>query len=739
MRAKRSSVVRASESRGRLGPRVARRGPAACTMMTAALMAAACGGGTSAGRGVLAPTFPDNRRPDIEAVVERVRASAPRAARSVLVGVTAEPPGIVVYDLGTRRVSWSRPGAVASLPWVAGSLVVVQERGGVLGLDLASGAERFRIDDGGLGLVGADGEGAWAALVLSTGGGVQARSRLVVLRDGEPDSDVEIEHAVGAPAVRGELVVLPWGAQNASVLEVESLRELARVRLEDDMLGTALVAGGDVLLAHRAVYLVSPQLASGSRRAGAVALTLDVGALPGEPPLLADTYRPAAPPHGAAHRVRLAWYAHRDGGSFAFSDSTVYHLFYRVVTALDPAGGAIRWMTPLDRDVVGAAAVAGGLVVVDERGRLTALRATDGAAASAGEVGKALIAARIVLDAMPPGVVHEARSTSLPDQLLEVASHPDARLVPVRSYAVAALASRGEPEVTGHLIALCEDARAAAPVRASACEALTRRNAGPSEVLAALERRASFLEGTRTPPLAALAGAAVAMGERRAVPLLLAHLRHPDTPAEAVAAIARAVSTLGDRDAVAPLGDFLRLYHADDDDPALARALVAIVEALERLAGPAAREWLEPVASDALGVAAVRQAAVEALARLQQPASESGSGDSSGGADAAGRTEPAGGPQPSEAGASDRPEVLQAEHIAAALGPVRDGLRACLRSAAGRPASARLVISVEADGSVREVTALPQSVVECMRPLVQSVRFPRTRRGDRQQVTYTVR
>src|SRR5690606_25289979 len=183
----------------------------------------------------------------------------------------------------------------------------------------------------------------------------------------------------------------------------------------------------------------------------------------------------------------------------------------------------------------------------------------------------------------------------LADQLLGAAQSTDARLVPARAFAVRALAAQPAESVTEHLIVLCDERSLPADLRRAACEALGGREVGADIVLAALERRASYLAETHAPPVGALATVAARLRESRAVPLLIGHLRDPETSLADFPALCAALAQLGDRAAVEPLQDFLWLYHADGEDPGLAVALGHVARAPVALAGPVGREEIERV------------------------------------------------------------------------------------------------------------------------------------------------
>jgi hypothetical protein len=198
-------------------------------------------------------------------------------------------------------------------------------------------------------------------------------------------------------------------------------------------------------------------------------------------------------------------------------------------------------------------------------------------------------------------------------------------LVPARAFAVRQLAGQPEASVTEHLIVLCDERSLPADLRRAACDALGGRELGADAVLAALGRRASYLAETRAPPVGALATAAARLGERRAVPLLIGHLRDPETALTDFPALAAALGQLGDNAAAEPLEDFLWLYHAEGEDPALAAALGHVARGLLALAGPVGREAVEAVMDAPFtspGVRAQLAAALQAAAQATPAASE---------------------------------------------------------------------------------------------------------------------
>lgn len=692
--------------------------------------AAVHGCGASGGAGVFGAAFPDNHGAHLRLVVGRLEASrhralAARRERRLVLAVTQAPTRLLVFDLDAGAVRWESPAELRSAPHLAGDHVVTHEGSEIVVRDARTGHITSRLPDRSLNLVGAAGEGEDAVVVLSTGGGVGAFSVVRGLRRGAPSFGVEVEQAVGQPAVAAGMAFLPWAHQNLSVLDLASGEEIARVRSQGGVVASALAADDGVFFGQSQMAVF-----------GAETEPVFVGmarSMPGSPQLLRDAYQPPQGPNSAQNRVRLVFRPVADGGRAAFAGGAVYLVFYRLVFALENGGQTARWVTQLPRDVIGAQAVDGGLLVADEGGAMHCLAAADGRETWSASLPATLVYATFAADGLTGGAPR-SEPTPLRDQLLAVAQNTDARLVPLRQLAVRLLAEVPEPEATASLVALCDEQTTTPAVREAACEALAERRVGSEHVLSALERHAAFLRGTRAPPVGPLARAAVAMGERRAVPLLVAHLRDPETAASDIAPLAQALAAFGDASAAPPLADFLRLYHAEAPDAGLEAGLAAAMAAYRMLLGPSARELLEEIADDALASDSVRAAARAEIAALTAPT------DASDATSPGARPGTSGGPDMVITEADDpRPPELTASMVREILEPRRRELEQCLITPGRVFAHARVVVVVDPSGEVRMVTTSPPAVLGCVEPIVRAAQYPLTRARSRQQVTYEIR
>ena len=546
-----------------------------------------CGGSVDAFR----PTYPDNQEAALTNVASRLASAAPSSDRGVVVGLTEDR--LYAWDLAAGRRLWEQPvNDPHTAPHIAGDLVVIHEADRVVARRLADGGRAFDVADDRFSLVGAAGEGSLAAIVLSSTGGVGAESRLLIARAGGVVSRVDVEGSMGFPAVRAGLVFVPWGNQNVSVIDPDTGAEIARVRSLAGVVGHARANASGVYFGQTGVGRLSAAVSTGTAEQVGWVQPATTG-LPGQPPLWRNAYDPPAGPRSAEHKIRIAWEPAPGEGAVGFTDDTLYMVFYRLVFGLAPDDLSVRWVHEHPADVVGAAAREGGVLLADAAGGLAFLGA-DGRPRWTADTGMHPTVAAIRLGDFTPSGSPEGAASSLADQLLSAVQNTDSRLVPGRAFAVQALGANPDSEVTTRLIVLCDDRSLPDQIRRAACETLGSREVGADVVLAALQRHASFLEGTGGPPVGALATVAARMGERRAVPLLVAHLRDPDTEVSDLPAVAAALGALGDQGAAGPLRDFLWLYHAEDD-PALPPAIQAVARALVTLAGPPGRDDVQEV------------------------------------------------------------------------------------------------------------------------------------------------
>jgi outer membrane protein assembly factor BamB len=699
------------------------------------LACAACGGAPAA----FGTRYPDNRDSDIELMLQRIDAAPERPAGTIAVAITAPPTQLYAYDLASRRVLWQRRVEASSAPHVAGDAIVLQSGNSIAGFDLHRGEPLFRLERGAMTLRAADGQGKFAVIVIGEGQGTYAKSEVLAVRGDSVQWRRSVDKLVGAPAVVGTMVLVPWANQFLSALDAQSGEEFARVRVHDGVIAHAFSDAGQVYIgSFHGVTRVTSSIGSGTLK-GAGYFALPDRELPGRPLLLRDVYAASssAAPDSAQHRIALAWRPIAlDHVRIGLQDGNLYLVFYRFVYALDPRDYTVRWVYVHDADIVGATAQADGLALADELGRFAFVGAMSGAALWKEESKLPSTVARLPRGGAGASDVAALNPQELPARLLAAAMDPDARLVPARILAVEQLARLPQADATANLIELCDTQRVAPPVRERACVKLKDRAIGAEHLLTALERHAGYLEGTTTPPVGALAKAAASLAEKRAVPLLVAHLKDPNTRSSDLPAVVAALGELGDPAAGEPLSDFFRIYHADPIDEHVVAALELVPEALVKLNGPVAMPVLEAVTYDGLGTYSVRQKARVALDGLAAQQEAAQKRDEAAQVEqeqqVAAETQTAADPEQS------LPTHLTNDLISEALLPVRDQLRNCLGAAAKPTFQARIVLVLE-DAQVRMVSVLPAELQGCVEPLVRAQTFPKTRSVKSEQISYTLK
>ena len=708
--------------------------------LSAALLLLVFSIGCSGTPAAFATRYPDNVEPDFATVVNRAQAGAQRVTPPIAAGVTAAGH-LYGYDLAAKRVLWETPARPRFSPLLAGNSIVIQEGGRVVGIDIKTGSPRFQFDAGDMHLVGADGVDDRAVIALTSGQGTYARSQVVLMNGGQRVWNHTLAHPVGVPALTGDVVLVPWSNQYLSGLDANSGDEISRLRVRDGVISHAFVSAGHVYVgSEHGIAVLSHQLLAGDLNSGAHYTPPD-RELPGQPKFLYDAYanKPLPPPESAHSRVQLTWEsAIGPSNAVTLTSNNLYLIFYRFVLALDQRDYTLRWAHTHDVDVVGGRAQHDGIVLADAKGAVTYLGAETGSPLWREQNAPVSVDLEFPANQNAVGAARNpaVATLNLREQLATAARDPDARLVPVRLLAVQLLSEMPDAAATGDLVSLCEDDRTTITVRKAACKLLATRTVGSEHVLRALQRHASFLAATSAPPVGALAKAASAQKELRAAPLLISHLKDPNTPSEGLPDVVQALGELGDREAIEPLRGFLKLYHADPIDEHIAKALALVPTALVRLQGPEAKPVLTAVSDDGMSSDSVREAASKVLASLDAgPAGQAAAtaeGAQPGAADAPAAE------APKEPEKPQAPAHITVDIIKQVLLPVHDPLQACIRNAQPEAFQARVVLVVE-DGQVLMVSALPEHLQGCIEPLVRSQTFPLTHLSQRDRVTYVIK
>ena len=677
--------------------------------------------------------FPDNRKDHAAALAQALREVPSPVPQQVAVGVTPPPTRIFGVDVDGQRVLWQQATGLDQAPMLAGDLVVLQHDDQIKAFDLRSGQLVHAFSADGLRLIGTAGDGATAVLTLSHGNGTTSASQVVLLQGDRIAWRRNLDQRVGGPAQAGDLVLVPWGSQFLSALHTDSGVEFARLRVNDGVLAQAFFAGGKAYAGGPdGAVRVDDAIGRGTMR-GTGFLRAPTAQLPGRPVFIRDVYGAdgVLRPDSAGHSIQLLWTPGEPGH---LGRDTLYLVFYRFVVALSYPELQPRWVYTHPADIVGARAFRDELRFADRSGRFVSLDLVEGEART--EFATDLPATAVVLprdpshdaEAAPPPA---SGSPELRQQLRAAAADPDARLVPLRRFAVAQLAQLEDPNATSDLLALCNESRLVTAVQEDACDALAHRDQGRELLVSALDRHYDFLAETEAPPVGALARAALALDAKEAYPALVSHLEDPQTKSSALPDVVKAIATLNPAQATVPLSDFCHRYHADPVDEHVVQAVEEAIVALFTVQGPLAIETLIDLAEDKLSLSGVRDKAAASLTQLEEAAQ------------LARRHEPVddedGQAVPEEGEPEERePDRLTPSVVERTLRPVKRELRACLSHSAGNVFHGRMILVVR-DGEVELVSVTPSELQHCVESLVREQAFPKTRQAGRQQVSYELR
>lgn len=645
---------------------------------------------------------------------------APRAPL-VVAATHGSAPALVALDLVSGRVRWRAAISSATRPEILGDVVLATTAGAWLALDADTGRVLWRTTPSDPVLFGAARAGA--RLFLGTGSrDAAAAAHLVALdaRSGTPLWTREAPAPLGRPVARGRLVLVPWQRQYLVALDARDGRELARLRAADHAIEWV---DGDVAgLVFGDRELMRLDRRYDGTRAASPRLALPIDDLPGSPALHASAFAPVAPTGSAYGRIGVHYALEADAG-IRLQDDRYYFVFYRAVLAFDLAGHPL-WARVLDHDVVAAAATSGGLLAVLASGRVLALAAETGADGPAFAFGTALDAADIAATAfaIPTPTTPPAPPASPRAGLVSIAIDNDARLLPVRAFAVRQLSALPAPEATRDLLDVYAQRNAPPELRRVVADALQARATGSEHLVDALGTHYDFLERTQPSPLPVIVPALVRAREARAVPGLLEWMDDPETPATMLPGIVDAVVALGDASVADPLHDLLRVYHADSAFSHAPEALVAAARGVLRHDAIGGRAKVASIAQ-ALDTSPQLAAALrDLLGEAEAPA------------------------QVSEVVAAVPapvlPALLGSEQIHATFVEHVADLRACVLQELERDpklAQVRLAFIVENDGSAHAWSFVPNRAefADCMYPKVRDYRFPAFRRS-RQVATYLV-
>jgi outer membrane protein assembly factor BamB len=563
----------------------------------------------------------DNDPGDLARALQATSAGEARAAQATAYLVTADKK-LVAFDLGAGKIAWETSADVRSRIVVGrGTIAHKEGERDVVTRDAATGNVRatYTMPIGEL-FVGAaldccgDGNTLLVVTQLGDGKGVvsaaDARTGKLRWRHPAPDS-------LGAPALRGDLVALPFAHQDVVLLDAKSGRELARVRASDEEVSfvRALPEGifyGD----SHGVYRLDDKSAGGSRARSSYA-SARLGSEQVRTAYNWDAYQPQQADYSAFDRNRILWRGVAAPSASGFRDDLAVVHSYRYFFAFDAAKGKLRWAWAHPRtDVVGSEDAGSAILFASSDGDLGALDPRTGAARTIAKTSLRVSGATFDADGLDVAGAQPPSAAEIAATLEQIIWDHDARFSAVKLFATAALGDvPGLPATLALLKIVRAPAKATAPgapppaARKKAGDLIVARKdreAVPA-MLEALAEHYDFLEDKAPLGVDVLARALAALDVREAAPLLAAHLVDHETPQSALRDIATALAQLGGKEAEHALGELLLEYRSDPlfmSDP---QPLTIAGEALLKM-GPDARKVATYAAEDHRTMAPVARA-----------------------------------------------------------------------------------------------------------------------------------
>jgi outer membrane protein assembly factor BamB len=534
----------------------------------------------------------DDQGKTIGEVLTRVRGAKPPPSTDLVVSVAGRDK-IIGTPLGAGS-PWTATHALDGRPIIAGNVVVVSGNGEVVALDAASGKAIWTRPTGNVPLLGAGDDGNLTALTLSRSSG--GSTLLMVGRDGTVVRQLETEKALGAPAVLGGLVFVPWAGQYVSALDPQSNEEIGRVTVREKVTRAFVVGGtlyfGDVSYVRFDDNIVRASAGQASK------VGVPSRELPGTPRLLVPGTEKIPAVANARDRDRL--FGRPDGASnpFGVDSNRFYADYYKLVFGFDAARGQLSWVRTHPDEVIGGEAVAGGLLTCDAQGKLTVFDALNGATTMEKSVGEPIASCTVQADTFrsPKGAPSAA---PVAKQIIEAVQLREPTLATAQRLLLRELATLEDESATKTLVEIATDPRSAPVLAADARASLATRRNGASYMLTALGKHYDFLHDVlMSPPVGPMSDALAAMKEAKAAPLLASHLFDPADTEDDVKRASAALAVLATDKELPQCKQFFGMYRGTASTEDMASAVASVAEAMLRLDAKGSRPILEAALKD---------------------------------------------------------------------------------------------------------------------------------------------
>ncbi|MFO0736997.1 MAG: PQQ-binding-like beta-propeller repeat protein [Labilithrix sp.] len=541
----------------------------------------------------------DDQGRSISEVYSKLKGAKPAPATDLVVAV-GENNKIIGTPLGDGE-QWTATHALDARPIIAGSVVVVSGNNEVAALDAATGKKLWGRPTGGLPLLGAGDDGAITAVTLQRSGG---STLLIVSREGSVKRQIETDKQIGAPAVFGGIVFVPWANQYVSAIDPSSGDEVGRVTLRDKV-SRALIVGGTLYFAEHG-YVRFDEKIGGASQGKANRVAIPTRELPGTPRVFsAGTER--TPVVANAHDRDRLYARPNDGEPLALDSGRFYATYYRLVFgfATEPSapGGQrnqLAWVRHTTADVIGGRAAAGGVVLCDEDGKIMILDARSGQPSIEKKIGEPIKSCTVHADSF---AVPRAGTPgpSLGQQITDAVTLREATLATAQRLLIRELATIPDESATKTLIDIASDPRSVPVLVEDARTALASRRNGQKFMEEALAKHYDYLHDVlRSPPVGPIADALAAMKDPNAAPLVASHLFDPAISDDDVKRAAAALSVMATPKELPQLKQFFGIYRGTAASDEVAVAVGSVAEAMLRLDPKGSRPVIEAATKDGM-------------------------------------------------------------------------------------------------------------------------------------------
>jgi outer membrane protein assembly factor BamB len=547
----------------------------------AALALSACGGGYTSIT-LFTTDWTDDGGKSIDNIRKKLANAHPPPGTDVAVAVAGNSDKLIGQPLG-GGAKWTFAHPLSARPVIAGTVVVGSGGGELFALDAATGRRLWSRPTGGLKVRGAGDDGT--VTVISLSGSTEVGSTLLaVARDGAVVRQIETDRSLGAPAVLGGFAFVPWNNVYVSAIDLLNGDEAARVVLREKT-SRAWTEQRELYFGEIGIFRWDDHIKDAPKNQ-ASHVALPVRELPGSPKLMEPgTDNPGAAAE-APDRIRI--YARPtpgEEGALGIEGGRFYATYFKIAMGFEATKGTLTWVHTHGSDLIGGAAGAGGVLLCDEQGHLTALDAKTGGVTADVDLGEPVKGCVVQVDAWTPGGA-PAAALPLADQLSTALLNREAQLATAKRLLLRELASLKDEVATKTLVALASDERTSPLLLPDARQALADRRNGERFMREALEHHYDYLKDElRSPPVGPIAQALAVIGDTSAADLLASHLLDTSDSDDDVKHAAEALVKLASADETPVLLQFFSMYRASAPSEDIETAVVSVAQALVKVGG----------------------------------------------------------------------------------------------------------------------------------------------------------